>query len=83
LIRAFGQWVLDAACRQGADWLDADLEFGVLAVNVSAPQFRDDDFVDRVRGSLLRSGLPPERLELEITESVLLRDAEELIAPHA
>jgi diguanylate cyclase (GGDEF)-like protein/PAS domain S-box-containing protein len=80
LIRAFGQWVLDAACRQGADWLDADLEFGVLAVNVSAPQFRDDDFVDRVRGSLLRSGLPPERLELEITESVLLRDAEELIA---
>ncbi len=79
LIRGIGQWVLEQACRQGAFWLETGCEFGLLAVNVSASQFRDRNFQDILQETLDATGLPANHLELEITESILLRDTEELI----
>ena len=79
LIRSIGRWVLEQACIQAARWRGMGLNFGRMAVNISATQFRDEDFVESVIGALEGSGLPAEYLELEITESVLVRDTEELI----
>ncbi|EED32477.1 ggef/eal/pas/pac-domain containing protein [gamma proteobacterium NOR5-3] len=79
LIRDIGQWVLEQACLQGNKWLAEGLPFGRLAVNVSAPQFRAEDFVDQVRQVLEYANFPPNRLELELTESVLVQDTEQLI----
>ncbi|WP_321342674.1 EAL domain-containing protein [Breoghania sp.] len=71
LIDKIGTWVLNAACAEVADWPN-----GVkVAVNVSSYQFRAGNLVERVRKALETSGLEPERLELEITESVLLADS--------
>ncbi len=79
LIRDIGHWVLEQSCKQGSQWIADGLQFGHLAVNVSAPQFREEDFVDRVHQVLADTGFPPEKLELELTESVLVRDTERLI----
>ncbi len=68
LIVPIGEWVLRAACMEAAKW-PADLK---LAVNLSAAQFKRGNLVDAVRGALADSGLAAERLELEITESVLV-----------
>jgi diguanylate cyclase (GGDEF)-like protein/PAS domain S-box-containing protein len=76
LIAPIGNWVLDQACREAARWPD---ETGV-AVNLSPMQFRSRDLVQVVATALAESGLAPHRLELEITESVLLRDSEANIA---
>jgi diguanylate cyclase (GGDEF)-like protein len=70
LIVELGEWVLQEACRTCATWPD-----GVrVAVNLSANQFRRGDIVGTIRGALDRAGLEPSRLEIEITESVLLQD---------
>ena len=69
-----GQWVLDQATHLAAGWL-RDGRSVPIAVNVSALQFRQPDFVDRVALALDRSGLPAALLELELTESILLDDA--------
>ncbi|ONG56487.1 hypothetical protein BKE38_05855 [Pseudoroseomonas deserti] len=76
LILPLGAWVLTAACHQAARW-PAPL---VVAVNVSPIQFRHGDFCDTVEAVLRASGLAPERLELEITESLLLQDTEAVLA---
>ncbi len=68
LIVPLGQWILQQACRDAAGW-PSHL---TVAVNLSPVQFRSGDLVDRVKQALAVSGLPPQRLELEITESVLL-----------
>lgn len=68
-INAIGEWVLRTACVEAMNW-DED---HVLAVNVSPKQFESDNFVAIVKDALHASGLPPERLELEITEGVLLQ----------
>ncbi|MBI5270528.1 MAG: EAL domain-containing protein [Burkholderiales bacterium] len=75
LIVPIGQWVLAAACRQLRRWAwsDAAREL-TLAVNVSARQFRQPDFVDQVREALSATGADPSRLCLELTESVVLDD---------
>jgi diguanylate cyclase (GGDEF)-like protein/PAS domain S-box-containing protein len=75
-IDRIGRWVLIEACRQAAAW-PRDL---VLAVNVSPVQFRKSRLVDAVESALARSGLAPDRLEIEITESVLLDHTEANIA---
>ena len=73
LILPIGQWVLEAACRQLEVWShDAATHDLQLAVNVSARQFRQPDFVEQVRGALERSGADPTRLKLELTESLVL-----------
>jgi len=68
LILQLGEWVLRTACRQAATW--SDLE---VSVNISPAQFRQPDLVQIVRHALQDSGLAPHRLELEVTESVLIQ----------
>lgn len=81
LIIPAGLWILDAACRQVKCWEeDDDTRDFVLAINVSAKQFHEPDFVDQVRKAVARHAIDPRRLELEITESVLLDDTEAVIA---
>lgn len=73
-----GDWVLDEACRQAAAWDRAGLRFDRIAVNVSAVQLRDVGFAERVIAICHAHGLSPTRLELELTESALIRDTEVL-----
>ncbi len=77
-IVAIGDWVLHEAVTQAQTWAGQGRRLPV-AVNVSALQFQQAQFVDRVRQVLQSSGLPPELLELELTESILLRDADEAL----
>jgi diguanylate cyclase (GGDEF)-like protein/PAS domain S-box-containing protein len=70
LIIALGEWVLRAACREAASWATG----AQVAVNLSPAQFRHGDLPSLVHEVLLETGLPPSRLELEITESVLIDD---------
>ncbi len=80
LILPLGQWMLEAACTQLALWaahpLTAEL---TLAVNVSARQFHDDDFVEQVLETLRRTGAKAHLLKLELTESLLVAKVEDLI----
>lgn len=77
-ILAIGRWVLAEACRQACAWHEAGLQFGRLAVNVSAVQLRDPQFADDVLALCARHHWPTDRLELELTESALMRDTEVL-----
>ncbi|HET6789528.1 MAG TPA: diguanylate cyclase, partial [Aquabacterium sp.] len=76
MIMALGEWVLNEACRQGRTWLDAGLDFGRLAVNVSAAEIRRGGVIERVSRVLRATGFPAECLELEITESGLMEHGE-------
>ncbi|WP_433065908.1 putative bifunctional diguanylate cyclase/phosphodiesterase [Dactylosporangium sp. CS-033363] len=81
LIRPLGQWVLAEACRQAVAWGAADPERELtMAVNVSGVQFDQPDLPAIVAGVLATTGLPAERLCLEMTESVLMTDTEENLA---
>ncbi len=73
LIVPIGSWVLESACAQHARWVSQGLTKGSMAVNISAHQFRQADFCDRVSDVLSRTGLPPELLELEVTEGVVMQ----------
>jgi len=73
LIVEIGTWVLHEACRQCGQWYEAGHPLKI-AVNVSAWQFARPDFVDTVRDALLHSGIPAELLELELTETVLMKE---------
>jgi diguanylate cyclase (GGDEF)-like protein len=76
LINELGEWVLATACTEAAAW-PADIR---LAVNVSPVQFRSGTLALKISKALAASGLPPSRLELEITEAVLIRDDETALA---
>ena len=76
LITSLGEWVLREACLQNKAWQDAGLVRERVAVNVSARQFKDRDFVDRVRRILAETGLDPNYLEIEITEGTLMHDTD-------
>jgi diguanylate cyclase (GGDEF)-like protein/PAS domain S-box-containing protein len=76
LILPIGQWVLREACKQARSWLDAGLPLGTIAVNISSMEFRDDNFLGSVFTTLSETGLEPKSLELELTESVLMKRAE-------
>jgi len=76
LILPIGNWVLREACRQARAWLDAGLPLGTMAVNISAMEFRDENFLEGVFAILGDTGLDPRSLELELTESVLMKRAE-------
>jgi diguanylate cyclase (GGDEF)-like protein len=77
-IVAIGDWVLSQAVRQAALWAERGHPMPI-AVNVSALQFQQPQFVDRVSSVLAVSALPPALLELELTESILVRDAEDAL----
>lgn len=78
LIVPVGKWVLETACKQVKDWQDAGIEVGRLAVNISSRQLEDANFVLTVESALKETGLNPTKLELEITESLLMRHAKQI-----
>ena len=81
LIVAIGDWVLEAACEQLAAWASHPATSRLsIAVNVSAGQFHGSGFVERVRAILERSGADPRLLKFELTESMLVHDAEDIAA---
>jgi len=75
MIVEVGQWVLERACIQGAAWRDAGHAI-TMAVNVSARQLDTDRITGEIEGALARSGLEPQALAIEVTETTLMRDAE-------
>ncbi len=79
IIVEIGEWVLLQACREMQNWINAGLKPMRIAVNVSARQLRRRDFCETVAGALAESGLPPDLLELEITESSVMENPEEAI----
>jgi diguanylate cyclase (GGDEF)-like protein/PAS domain S-box-containing protein len=80
LILPLGQWILDMACEQLARWsTQVGMMHLSIAVNVSARQFHQHDFVNQVMATLARTGAKPNRLKLELTESMLLTDVEAVI----
>jgi len=80
MILAIGDWVLREACFQWRRWKDQGLDPGKISVNLSAVQFRDDDLCPNIHALIADSGMDPEALVLEITESVLMQDAEITLA---
>jgi diguanylate cyclase (GGDEF)-like protein/PAS domain S-box-containing protein len=80
LIIQIGRWVLYEACRQAREWQDAGLPFKRVSINVSAVEFRDKSFVECVRAILSETGLEARYLDLELTEGVLMEDAESTAA---
>jgi EAL domain-containing protein (putative c-di-GMP-specific phosphodiesterase class I) len=80
LILPIGHWVLDTACAQLRRWQDdVSTRALVLAVNVSARQFGQPDFVEQIKNVVLKHGIDPTLLKLEITESLLLKNMDEVI----
>lgn len=79
LIGDFGVWALTEACRQAAPWLRSGLRR--VSVNVSPAHIARAGFVEAVEGALEEAGLKPEKLELEVTESVMVHDAARVIGP--
>jgi EAL domain-containing protein (putative c-di-GMP-specific phosphodiesterase class I) len=77
LIASIGAWMLEESCRQMANWLAGGTDAGSVAVNASVRQFSQPGFVDFVERTLKTTGLDPRRLEIEITESLLMSDPEE------
>jgi diguanylate cyclase (GGDEF)-like protein/PAS domain S-box-containing protein len=76
LILPIGQWVLREACKQARAWMGAGLPLRTMAVNISSMEFREDNFLASVFTTLSETGLDPKFLELELTESVLMKRAE-------
>lgn len=76
VIVPIGRWVLREACRQMRVWLDDGLRPGTIAVNISAVEFEKEGFFENVRTVLRDTGLAPHYLELELTESVLMENAQ-------
>ena len=76
LIMQLGAWVLRTACREAAGWPDDK----IVAVNLSPIQFRQPDLAEQILAILAETGLSPNRLELEITEGVLIEDTERTLA---
>ena len=79
LIVPIGDWVVRTACRQAQAWRAAGLGPITVSVNVSARQFEEARLVDRVAAALVDTGLPPALLELEVTESLIMRDLQKSV----
>jgi len=79
LISEIGEWVLREGCRQAKEWLDRGLKPRRIAINLSARQFADKTFLDTVMRVLQDTGLDPRLLELEITESQVMRQTDGMI----
>ena len=79
LIIPIGTWVLEEACRQNRAWQDEGMSAMIVAVNLSAVQFHENDIVAIVARSLAASGMDPRWLELEITEGVIMQEPERVV----
>lgn len=80
LIVEIGRWVLREACRQGRQWADAGHAALRIAVNISALEFRQGDFVEQVRTILSETGVSPNQIELEMTESIVMHNVNAVLA---
>jgi diguanylate cyclase (GGDEF)-like protein len=80
LILQIGKWVLHESCRQAQVWLQAGLKLGQVAVNISTREFLGKDFLSDVSAILNDTGLDPHRLEIELTECVLMHDTQQTAA---
>jgi diguanylate cyclase (GGDEF)-like protein len=81
LILPLGDWVLEAACKQIVSWTEQEKPINIsVAVNISARQLRQPDFVKKVLAALDRTGADPQCLEFELTESMLADNIEDVIA---
>ncbi|HWZ47637.1 MAG TPA: EAL domain-containing protein [Herbaspirillum sp.] len=80
LIIQIGEWILREACRQAVEWHQAGMKNLVMAVNFSAVQFMRGDLVQLISEVLRESGIAPVLLELELTESILIADTENILA---
>jgi EAL domain-containing protein (putative c-di-GMP-specific phosphodiesterase class I) len=80
LIVPIGQWILQTACEQNRIWQTAGLPPVRMTVNISSVQFREKHFVESVMNTLTEIGLEPHDLELELTESIVMENAEATIA---
>lgn len=80
LIHELGAWVLREACRQMQAWQAAGLDLGRVAVNLSVLQIEQQRLAEQVAGILRETGLAPERLELEVTESTIMRHPDKALA---
>ncbi len=76
LIVPIGEWVMRTACRQLAEWMDQKLPLEKISVNVSAKQFIHKNFLRMIRQVLVETGLDSKNLEIEITESLLMKDTQ-------
>ncbi len=76
LILPIGNWVLRRACEQARAWLDAGLPMATMAVNISAMEFRNESFLSGLFEILKETGLDPHSLEIELTESILMKHAD-------
>jgi len=76
LIIPIGAWVMQTACAQAQQWLEEGVTFGAMAVNISGQQINRGDLPALVRKSLADTGLPPERLELEMTETFIMTQSD-------
>ncbi|MDP2805687.1 MAG: EAL domain-containing protein, partial [Gallionellaceae bacterium] len=79
LIEPIGDWVLQTACRQYRQWIEDGLPSIRLAVNLSARQFQSGNLVEKVAKALAENAMPPDCLELELTESMLMHDVENTV----
>ncbi|WP_394133140.1 EAL domain-containing protein [Shewanella maritima] len=79
LISDIGDWVMQQACRQAAQWLQQGKHFGRISVNVASLQIQQAGFVDKVSEILLQAQLPAEYFEIEITESCMMNDPDSII----
>lgn len=80
LIVPIGEWIVRTACLQNKAWQNAGLPAITVAVNISARQFREKGLLQVVANILAESGLDPAQLEIEVTESVIMHDAQHVIA---
>ncbi|MBT4889472.1 MAG: EAL domain-containing protein [Rhodospirillales bacterium] len=80
MIHVMGEWVLRESCRQATEWSNKGFDPMHVAVNVSARQFERGNFLNIVKDTLNVSGLAPENLELELTESTLMENMEDVIS---
>jgi EAL domain-containing protein (putative c-di-GMP-specific phosphodiesterase class I) len=80
LIVPIGEWAMRTACLQSKAWQDAGLPAVVVALNISARQFREKNLLQVVAKILAETGFDPTQLELEVTESVIMHDEQRVIA---
>ncbi len=79
LIMPIGKWVIETACAQNMAWQRNGLPAMRIAVNLSPRQFADPNLLDDIRAALANSGMPPQLLELEITESMVMQNVERAV----
>ena len=79
LIKEIGEWCMKRACLKNKEWRDKGYEFGYISVNISTIQFQQNNFIDILMNVLKETNLRPEFLEIEITETVLMRSLEKAV----